>query len=105
MGSHGCVAVTTRVLKSQQMLALGLAVLLFSLSRVRAQVESELQSPAQALQDLLDRHGDNGSITVPQLRSLLALLSQRQTQGDGESSTLLGKPSTPPKSNSSKVRT
>lgn len=92
------------LLQSQLMLVLALAVLL---CRVTGQGESETQSPAQVLQDLLSRHGDNSTITVPQLRAMLALLSKGQDEGDGDSdsSIVAEKPTTtPPKSNSSKVR-
>lgn len=83
-----------------------MAVLLSPLGQVTGQGESETQSPAQVLQDLLARHGDNSTITVPQLRALLVLLSQVQGEGDGDSSDVAETPATtPPKSNSSKVRT
>ena len=73
------------------------------LGQVMGQSESE-QSPAQVLQDLLARHGENSTITVPQLRALLALLSQNQ---DDENSGIVAETvaPTPPKSNRSKVRT
>lgn len=80
---------------------LTLAAMLCALGLVRAQVENQTQSPAQVLQNLLARYGDNSTITVPQLRSLLALLSQGQGTGDGETSTVAPKP---PKANGSKVR-
>ncbi|KAG7234260.1 hypothetical protein INR49_003322 [Caranx melampygus] len=86
---------------------LGLALLLLCpLGMVTVQGESQTQSPAQVLQDLLDRYGDNSTITVPQLRSLLALLSQGQGDGDNDSSNVAETPtSTPPKANSSKCLT
>ncbi|KAF7645763.1 hypothetical protein LDENG_00198570 [Lucifuga dentata] len=63
--------------------------------------ESQTQSPSQVLQDLLTRYGDNATITVPQLRSLLARLSQGQA--DNSSSNATEKPSaTPQRSNRSK---
>lgn len=71
------------------MLTLVLALLLWPQVPVSAQ-----KDPTQVLQDLLARYGDNGSISVPQLRSLLAVLSL----GQGAES------STPPQSNNSKVR-
>uniref|UniRef100_A0A1A8FNT4 Solute carrier family 39 (Zinc transporter), member 14 n=1 Tax=Nothobranchius korthausae TaxID=1143690 RepID=A0A1A8FNT4_9TELE len=61
------------------------------------------QSPAQVLQDLLTRYGNNSTITVPQLRSLLAALSQDQSENfqdvshAGQTTT-----ATPPKTNRSK---
>lgn len=61
---------------------LALFALLCPLGPVSAQTASEKQLPAQVLQDLLDRHGVNSTISIPQLRALLALLSQ--PQGDGE---------------------
>lgn len=82
-------------------LALALAVLLCV---VTGQGENRTQSPAQVLQDLLARYGDNSTITVPQLRSLLSLLSQGEGDGDG-SDIAETTPTIPPKSNRSKVRT
>lgn len=103
---HGRAIKTFSLLQSQRILALTLAVLLSPLGQVTGQGESEKQSPTQVLQDLLARHGDNSTITVPQLRSLLVLLSQVQGEGDGDSSNAAETPATtPPKSNSSKVRT
>lgn len=67
------------------------------------QVESQTQSPAQVLQDLLSRYGDNSTITVPQLRSLLAALSQGQSESDS-GSTAETPTTTPPQFNSSKVQ-
>ncbi|XP_044187689.1 metal cation symporter ZIP14 [Thunnus albacares] len=102
---HGRTTSTITLLRSQLMLVLALAVLLCPLGRVTGQGESQTQSPAQVLQDLLARHGDNTTITVPQLRSLLVLLSQRQGEGDGDSegSNVAETTTTaPPKSNSSK---
>lgn len=76
------------------------------MGQVTGQGESETQLPAQVLQELLDRHGENSTITVPQLRALLELLSKGQGEGDGDSSNVAETPATtPPKSNSSKVRT
>nr|XP_057926198.1 metal cation symporter ZIP14 isoform X3 [Doryrhamphus excisus] len=60
------------------------------------------QSPAQVLKDLLARHGDNGTITVPQLRSLLALLSQGQSGAQDADVTPGAATSPPPKANNSK---
>uniref|UniRef100_A0A8P4KB50 Metal cation symporter ZIP14 n=1 Tax=Dicentrarchus labrax TaxID=13489 RepID=A0A8P4KB50_DICLA len=85
------------------MFVLALTALLCPLGRVTGQGESETQSPAQVLQDLLARHGDNSTITVPQLRALLVLLSRRSTEGDSDGSIVAETPITaPPKSNSSK---
>ncbi|XP_061837729.1 metal cation symporter ZIP14 [Nerophis lumbriciformis] len=50
-------------------------------------VYGQEESPAQVLSDLLSRYGDNSTISVPQLRSLLGLL---------------GHGATPPRSNKSK---
>lgn len=88
------------------MLALALAVLLCPLALVSGQGKQQTQSPAQVLEDLLARYGDNSTITVPQLRSLLALLSQGQGEADSDNNNVAETPtSTPPKINSSKVRT
>ncbi|KAI3372534.1 hypothetical protein L3Q82_023005 [Scortum barcoo] len=98
---HGRAAMTLTLLWSKLMFVLALAVLLCPLSGVTGQGESETQSPAQVLQDLLARHGDNSTITVPQLRALLVLLSKGQ--GEGDSDKVAETPTTiPPKSNSSK---
>ncbi|XP_061762019.1 metal cation symporter ZIP14 isoform X4 [Nerophis ophidion] len=51
-------------------------------------VYGQEESPAQVLSDLLSRYGDNSTISVPQLRSLLGLLSHVAT---------------PPRSNKSKA--
>lgn len=53
-------------------------------------------SPAQVLQELLTRYGDNTSISVPQLRSLLMRLNGGQS-GDHDAQTQ------PTKTNASKV--
>lgn len=89
--------------QSQMILALALAVLTCTLGLVTCQGESSNQSPTQVLQDLLSRYGDNSTITVPQLRSLLALLSQSQGDADNSNQAETPKPALP-KSNSSKVR-
>ncbi|XP_041855172.1 metal cation symporter ZIP14 isoform X1 [Melanotaenia boesemani] len=84
-------------------LLLALAVLLCPTGRVRGQEQSQTQSPAQVLQDLLARYGNNSTISVPQLRSLLAVLSQGQSGSDGDSSEVAETPTTiPPQTNSSK---
>ncbi|XP_029366963.1 metal cation symporter ZIP14 isoform X2 [Echeneis naucrates] len=92
---------TVSSLQVQLRYILALAALL-CLGLLTAQGDSQTQS-AQALQDLLARYGDNSTITVPQLRSLLTLLSQGQGESDDNSGhvaeTTMG---TPPKSNSSK---
>ncbi|XP_042343812.1 LOW QUALITY PROTEIN: metal cation symporter ZIP14-like [Plectropomus leopardus] len=84
------------------MFVLALAVLVCPLGRVTCQGEGQTPSPAQVLQDLLSRYGDNSTITVPQLRSLLALLSKGQGEGDSDSSGTAETPTatSPPKSNS-----
>lgn len=103
---HGRNTTAITLLQSQLMFVLALAVLLCPLGLVTVQGESQTQSPTQVLQDLLARYGDNSTITVPQLRSLLALLSQGQGEVDNNTSNVSETPkSTPPKSNSSKVRT
>ncbi|KAJ4941678.1 hypothetical protein JOQ06_011555, partial [Pogonophryne albipinna] len=101
---HGCAAVTITPLQSKLVFVLALAVLFCPFDQVTCKGEGQTQSPAQVLQDLLSRYGDNSTITVPQLRSLLALLSQGQAEGDNISSNVpeLPKTTTPPKTNSSK---
>ncbi|KAL3062399.1 hypothetical protein OYC64_002248 [Pagothenia borchgrevinki] len=101
---RGCAAVTTTPLQSKLMFVLVLAVLFCPYGQVTCKGEGQTQSPAQVLQDLLSRYGDNSTITVPQLRSLLALLSQGQAEGDNISSNVpeIPKTTTPPKTNSSK---
>ncbi|XP_040011418.1 metal cation symporter ZIP14 isoform X2 [Xiphias gladius] len=100
---HGRNTTAITLLQSQLMFVLALAVLLCPLGLVTVQGESQTQSPTQVLQDLLARYGDNSTITVPQLRSLLALLSQGQGEVDNNTSNVSETPkSTPPKSNSSK---
>lgn len=84
---HGPISSTATLLQPLPMLTLVLALLLWPQVPVSAQ-----KDPTQVLQDLLARYGDNGSISVPQLRSLLAVLSL----GEGAES------STPPQSNNSK---
>ncbi|KAM3611521.1 uncharacterized protein V6R79_019986 [Siganus canaliculatus] len=99
--THGHATMTITILRSQLMCILALSLL----GQVSCQDTSKTQSPAQVIQDLLARHGDNSTITVPQLRSLLALLSQGQGQGEGDSdgsSVTETVTATPPKSNSSK---
>ncbi|XP_008415938.1 metal cation symporter ZIP14 isoform X3 [Poecilia reticulata] len=97
---HGRVTMT---ITSQPVLLLALAVLLCRAGQVTCQEQSDTQSPAQVLQDLLARYGDNSTITVPQLRSLLALLSESQSEssndGRDEAKTTTV---TPPKTNGSK---
>lgn len=102
---HGRATMTLTLLRSQLMFVLALAVLLCTLGGVTGQGESETQSPTQVLQDLLARHGDNSTITVPQLRALLALLSKGQGEDSDGSNVAETPTTTPPKSNSSKVRT
>ncbi|XP_070690563.1 metal cation symporter ZIP14 [Pempheris klunzingeri] len=91
---------TTSCVRSQLMVVLALALLLCPVGQVTGQGESHA-SPAQVIQDLLTRYGANSTITVPQLRSLLALLSQ--AQGDGDDGHVEESPTTTaPKANSSK---
>lgn len=92
--SHGCAINTFRLIQ--------LVTVICPLGRVTGQGESRTQLPAQVVQDLLIRHGDNSTITVPQLRALLELLSQGQEKGDGVGSTTYSPATTP--TNSSKVR-
>ncbi|XP_062237778.1 metal cation symporter ZIP14 isoform X2 [Platichthys flesus] len=100
---HGRVMTPVTSLRSRLTLVLTLAVLLCPLGLVTVQGESQTQSPAQVLQDLLSRYGDNSTITVPQLRALLGLLSKEQGEGHNESSSVAETPtSPPPKANRSK---
>ncbi|KAM7018691.1 metal cation symporter ZIP14 isoform 1-T2 [Tautogolabrus adspersus] len=98
---HGRVTMTITLL--QQIFVL--AVLLCPLGPVTGQGLTETQSASQVLQDLLTRYGDNVTITVPQLRSLLAHLSRNQGEGegDGEGHNMAESPTTTPlKTNHSK---
>ncbi|XP_034548230.1 metal cation symporter ZIP14 isoform X1 [Notolabrus celidotus] len=100
---HGRPTMTISLLQRQRIYVLVLAVLLCPLDRVTGQGLSETQSPSQVLQDLLSRYGDNVTITVPQLRSLLARLSQDQGEGEGDGPKKAVMPTTmPPKTNHSK---
>lgn len=88
---------------------LALTALLCPLGPASAQAASEKHLPAEVLQDLLDRHGFNSTISVPQLRALLALLSQPQDRGaaddDGDHlNTQAVSTTTSPNLNGSKVR-
>lgn len=94
--SHGCAINTFRLIQ--------LVAVICALGRVTGQGENRTQSPAQVVQDLLIRHGDNSTITVPQLRALLELLSQGQQKEDGVNSTAHSPTTTPAGANSSKVR-
>uniref|UniRef100_A0A3Q2YSD4 Metal cation symporter ZIP14 n=1 Tax=Hippocampus comes TaxID=109280 RepID=A0A3Q2YSD4_HIPCM len=67
------MSMASGILRSLPILVLAFVL---PLCQVAAQEDVQRQSPAQVLEDLLARHGDNSTITVPQLRSLLALLSQ-----------------------------
>lgn len=95
---HGRAATSTSLFHFDLAFLLALAVLL---CQVTGQVESQMQSPAQVLQDFLSRYGDNSTITVPQLRSLLAALSQGQSESDSTAETPT---TTPPQFNNSKVQ-
>ncbi|XP_062273438.1 metal cation symporter ZIP14 isoform X2 [Scomber scombrus] len=102
---HGRTTSAITLLQPQLMLVLALAVLICPWGHVTSQGENQTQSAAQVLQDLLARYGDNTTITVPQLRSLLGLLSQGQPEGEGDSSSSVAETTTtttPPKSNRSK---
>ncbi|CAJ1069390.1 metal cation symporter ZIP14 isoform X1 [Xyrichtys novacula] len=101
---HGRPIMTISPPQPQWIFVLALAVLFCPLGLVRSQGRSETQSPSQVLQDLLTRYGDNVTITVPQLRSLLAHLSQDQEgeeDGDGQNIAETTT-SAPPKTNHSK---
>lgn len=103
---HGRPTMTLSLLQPQRVFVLVLAVLLCPLDLAQGQGLSETQSPSQVLQDLLSRYGDNATITVPQLRSLLARLSQDQSEGEGDGHHMDVTPTnTPLKTNHSKVRT
>ncbi|KAL3975284.1 echinoderm microtubule-associated protein-like 1/2 [Sarotherodon galilaeus] len=100
---HGRAATSTSLFHVDLAFLLALAVVLCPTGQVTGQVESQTQSPAQVLQDLLSRYGDNSTITVPQLRSLLAALSQGQSESDSDSSSTAETPTTtPPQFNGSK---
>ncbi|CAI5649212.1 metal cation symporter ZIP14 isoform X1 [Oreochromis niloticus] len=100
---HGRAATSTSLFHVDWAFLLALAVVLCPTGQVTGQVESQTQSPAQVLQDLLSRYGDNSTITVPQLRSLLAALSQGQSESDSDSSSTAETPTTtPPQFNGSK---
>ncbi|XP_068167913.1 metal cation symporter ZIP14 isoform X1 [Antennarius striatus] len=100
---HGRAPMTFTLLQTQLMFFLAVAGLIFPVGEVTGQGKNETQSPAQVLQNLLSRHGDNSTITVPQLRELLALLSLGQGDGHSDSSSVAETPATAlPKSNSSK---
>lgn len=90
---------------------LALLALLCPPGPVSAQTVSVKPLSDQVLQDLLDRHGDNSTISVPQLRALLAQLSQPPGEGeaaDGGGNDLhthAAAATTSPKLNGSEVRT
>ncbi|XP_029999847.1 metal cation symporter ZIP14 isoform X1 [Sphaeramia orbicularis] len=105
---HGRPTSTLLLLQLLPLFVTVLALLLCPLGLVRAQdgpgrTQSPTPTPTQVLQDLLDRYGDNSTISVPQLRSLLALLSQGPGDTRGDSSHVVQIPAaTPDKSNGSK---
>ncbi|KAK6305994.1 hypothetical protein J4Q44_G00229190 [Coregonus suidteri] len=90
---HGC-----SVCVAQLTVFLALALLLCPLGRALGEDQA---SPAQVLQDLLERYGDNATISVPQLRSLLARLSA-PGQGDNATAAQGTAPPPPPRVNLSK---
>lgn len=96
---HGWPTMTIGLLCSQPALLLMAGVFLCPVGLALGQGGD--QSPAQVLQDLLARYGDNSTITVPQLRSLLAALSRGPSDGEEVETTQ----ATPPKTNASKVKT
>ncbi|XP_063051235.1 metal cation symporter ZIP14 isoform X1 [Engraulis encrasicolus] len=59
-------------------------------------------SQLSALQDLLARYGDNATISVPQLRALMAKLSQA-AQGENSTTDTPQQQQPPPRTNSSRV--
>ncbi|XP_026787215.1 metal cation symporter ZIP14 isoform X2 [Pangasianodon hypophthalmus] len=69
--ANGCTQLTLTFA-----LILSLGLLCWPLGEVRGQTDLP---PALILQDLLSRYGENGTISVPQLRSLLAHLSTEQS--------------------------
>ncbi|MCI4392877.1 hypothetical protein PGIGA_G00150990 [Pangasianodon gigas] len=69
--ANGCTQLTLTFA-----LILSLGLVCWPLGEVRGQTELP---PALILQDLLSRYGENGTISVPQLRSLLAHLSTEQS--------------------------
>lgn len=102
---HGRASTATGLFDFESVFLLALALLLCPMGQVTGQETGQTQSPAHVLQELLSRYGDNSTITVPQLRSLLAALSQSQREGDGDSSSSPETPATtPPQFNDSKVR-
>lgn len=96
MSSHGCAINKFGLIQ--------MVIILCPLGQVTGQGESQTQSPAQVLQDLLIRHGDNSTITVPQLRALLELLSQSQEEVVGDGSTTSSPATTSTRANNSRVR-
>ncbi|XP_076854001.1 metal cation symporter ZIP14 isoform X3 [Brachyhypopomus gauderio] len=85
--ANGCTQLTFIVT-----LTLTLGLLQWPLGEVRGQGEL---SATLVLQDLLSRFGDNGTISVPQLRMLLARLNERSEENDTNT------PSTPVHTNTS----
>lgn len=96
MSSHGWAINAFRLIQ--------MVIVLCPLGHVTGQKENKTQSPAQVLQDLLIHHGDNSTITVPQLRALLELLSQGHKKGDDDGSTAQSNATTSTKANISRVR-
>ncbi|XP_041757491.2 metal cation symporter ZIP14 isoform X1 [Coregonus clupeaformis] len=90
---HGC-----SVCVAQLTVLLTLALLLCPLGRALGKPQA---SPAQVLQGLLERYGDNATISVPQLRSLLSRLGA-PGQGDNSTAAEGTAPPAPPKVNLSK---
>uniref|UniRef100_A0A8K9XCB4 Metal cation symporter ZIP14 n=1 Tax=Oncorhynchus mykiss TaxID=8022 RepID=A0A8K9XCB4_ONCMY len=90
---HGC-----SVCVAQLTVFLSLALLLCPLGRALGEDQA---SPAQVLQGLLERYGDNATISVPQLRSLLARLGAPGL-GDNGTAAEATAPPAPPRVNLSK---
>ncbi|XP_053336851.1 metal cation symporter ZIP14 isoform X2 [Clarias gariepinus] len=94
--AHGCTQLTLTFA-----LTLSLGLFCWPLGEVRGQ--TGLSPPAALiLQDLLSRYGENGTISVPQLRSLLVHLGTPQSGEDAPDTTPMpSTPSTPPTTNTS----
>ncbi|KAM9743461.1 metal cation symporter ZIP14 isoform 1-T3 [Menidia menidia] len=83
---HGRATSTIPLICLPPWLIVALVVLSFPTGGVWGQGNSQREDPTKVLQDLLARYGDNSTISVPQLRSLLAVLSHGQRESDGADS-------------------
>ncbi|XP_010901682.1 metal cation symporter ZIP14 isoform X2 [Esox lucius] len=91
---------TQRLTTAQLTVLLALALLQCPPGRTQ---DEDQASPAQVLQGLLERYGDNATISVPQLRSLLTRLSAPGQGGNGTAAEgTATAPSAPPKMNRSR---